>query len=286
MTRKSRIGESRIRQLKPGEPVPEGEPRRYTSDSRGYVRLRWRVGKGEYVETYEHRLIAGLPAAEVHHDNEVKDDNRPENLHVLGKSEHAAEHGARASETASRWTQWGGLRSQVAYDKQQSRLAREAARREWVADVAARYRAGSSTTELAAQLGKSAGTISRALREAGQAPRRGRKTAYQAGPNARQLVHGRAGMRCERCDKNLTWGGGQIHHRRPRGMGGSRASDTNTPANLLLLCLLCHKWVEENRTAALADGLLVRSATNPEAVPVRLLHGWFGLDIDGSKHPV
>lgn len=284
LARKSRIGETRIRQLKPGEPLPDGEPRRYVSDRRGYVRLRWKVGTGEYVETYEHRLVAGMPDGEVHHGNEVKDDNRPENLHVLDKASHAAEHGARTSRRSKRHIEWGGLKSQQAFDKQQSRLAREAARREHVAGIAARYKTGETTIDIARSLGVNNSTISRALREAGIAPRNGKK-AHQVGPTVRQIVQGRAGMRCERCDRNLTWGGGQVHHRRPRGAGGSRAADTNTAANLLLLCLACHEWVESNRAAAMACGLLVPSCTDPASVAVEITRGRVLLSEDGQALP-
>ena len=48
-----------IRSLRPGEPQPEGEPRRYTN-SAGYVRLRWKLAVGEYVETYERDETASL----------------------------------------------------------------------------------------------------------------------------------------------------------------------------------------------------------------------------------
>lgn len=44
--------ERRIRQLGASEPDPPGVPRRYVNGA-GYVRLRWKVGKGEYVERYE-----------------------------------------------------------------------------------------------------------------------------------------------------------------------------------------------------------------------------------------
>lgn len=81
----------RLRYLQRGEPVPEGEPRRYKASS-GYIRLRWNVGPGQLVECWEHRYVMGFPDAHVHHKNGVRDDNRPENLEVLSPSDHAAEH--------------------------------------------------------------------------------------------------------------------------------------------------------------------------------------------------
>lgn len=64
---------------RPGHPM---------ADSRGYV--------------YEHRLVAaeqlGRPLRRgevVHHRNGIKTDNRPENLEVLSRWEHAVEHRSR-----------------------------------------------------------------------------------------------------------------------------------------------------------------------------------------------
>lgn len=79
---------ARIRQLKPGDPIPSGTPKRYPND-RGYIRLRWRIASKMYVECYEHRLACGLPAGKViHHENRIKSDNRPQNLKPLTHSEH------------------------------------------------------------------------------------------------------------------------------------------------------------------------------------------------------
>jgi hypothetical protein len=81
-----------IRSLGPDEPIPEGEPRRYPN-GRGYIRLRWRVGPGEYVECYEHRVIAGRPPGrQVHHRNRDRGDNDPTNLAPLTTAEHGREH--------------------------------------------------------------------------------------------------------------------------------------------------------------------------------------------------
>lgn len=124
---------SRIRILKPGERVPPGEPRRYGSTD-GYVRLRWRVGKDEYVEVREHRVFDGVvtTAAHVHHRNHQRDDNRPENLLAVTTTEHGAHH-------------------RVLDD----------------AEVARRYLSGESTITIARALGVNTATVTRSLQRSG-----------------------------------------------------------------------------------------------------------------------
>lgn len=82
----------------------------------------------------------------------------------------------------------------------------------------------------------------------------------------REAVYERAGHACEMCGQSR--GPLAIHHRRPRAMGGTRREDTNSPANLLLLCDSDHRWVEANREKALARGYLVRQHDDPALVPV------------------
>lgn len=82
---------NKIRQLRIGDAIPLGVPARYPS-KRGYVRLRWKVGVYEYVEVYEHRIVAGLVSRHVHHKNEDKSDNSPDNLKPVSTLEHGAEH--------------------------------------------------------------------------------------------------------------------------------------------------------------------------------------------------
>jgi hypothetical protein len=76
-----------------------------------------------------------------------------------------------------------------------------------------------------------------------------------------------------------------IHHRQPRGMGGTRRLTANSLAVLMLVCGTgvtgCHGYVERNREWALAQGFLVplpvpdrpTDATNPVVVPITLYSG-------------
>lgn len=68
-----------------------------------------------------------------------------------------------------------------------------------------------------------------------------------------------------------------LHHRRPRGMGGSHWSGINLPSNIMLLCgsgtTGCHSIVETRRAAAVAAGWLVLSRTDPATVPCLIEHG-------------
>lgn len=97
-----------IRQLRPGEKIPAGQPRRYKS-SNGYMRLRWRIAPNTYVETYEHRVFEGAvtTAEHVHHLNHDRTDNRPENLEPLSAWEHYMEHASPYADEAIRLYQEG-----------------------------------------------------------------------------------------------------------------------------------------------------------------------------------
>lgn len=86
-------------------------------------------------------------------------------------------------------------------------------------------------------------------------------------------------------DRGFGW---SIHHRRPRGMGGAwRREDTNSPANLVILCGTgtgsCHGWVESNRFKAYELGLLVRQNVTPSQIPIQhAVHGLGWLTDDGE----
>ena len=84
--------------------------------------------------------------------------------------------------------------------------------------------------------------------------------------SVRGIVFNRAEGMCEKCGGR----GQSIHHRKPRGAGGTKIADV--ASNLLLLCgsgtTGCHGWVERNRVQALADGYLVRRVDDPALIPV------------------
>ncbi|MDG3012172.1 HNH endonuclease [Rhodococcus sp. D2-41] len=61
----------------------------------------------------------------------------------------------------------------------------------------------------------------------------------------------------------------QIHHRRARGMGGTKRDSTNFPSGLLHVCWVCHAHIESNRERALRAGWLVSQNDEPAHVPVR-----------------
>lgn len=87
-------------------------------------------------------------------------------------------------------------------------------------------------------------------------------------------VVGRARSECERCGRwcgEGTWR--EFHHRRPRGMGGAandRARVLAEAANCLLLCHLCHRWIEAHRDTSLEEGWLVALSDEPAEVPARV----------------
>ena len=80
----------------------------------------------------------------------------------------------------------------------------------------------------------------------------------------------RDGYRCVRCgtpiegDRGVHW---SLHHRAPRGMGGTRRPEVNSPSNLIPLCgsgvTGCHGFVESHRAEALDAGWLVSRHTDP-----------------------
>lgn len=101
------------------------------------------------------------------------------------------------------------------------------------------------------------------------------------------IIERRSGGLCELCGGKAT----NTHHRRSRGMGGSRDPVTNSVVNLLRLCgsgtTGCHGHIERNRTWAYENGLLVPRYGPPVGtVPVHLQVGLVLLTPQGGYQPV
>lgn len=105
-----------------------------------------------------------------------------------------------------------------------------------------------------------------------------RQTGFS--PLVRCLIYERSAGRCERCD---VWASdAEIHHRRPRGMSGTRRPETNYASNGALLCGQCHRVVESHRSKAFDDGWLVRQSHNPAEIPVLRRGVLVRLDVEGG----
>ncbi|ORL34997.1 HNH endonuclease [Prescottella equi] len=79
-----------------------------------------------------------------------------------------------------------------------------------------------------------------------------------------EMVLMRSGGNCEvMAGPSCLLSAHQIHHRRPRGMGGTRRASTNAPSALLHVCWPCHGHIEANREKALKNGWLVSQGDEP-----------------------
>lgn len=82
----------------------------------------------------------------------------------------------------------------------------------------------------------------------------------------------RAGGRCEICGAAVIHRqGGEVHHRLPRGSGGSSDPAKGQASNALLLCLDHHRYVETNPPDVYDNGWKIRHGHAPSEVPALLL---------------
>ena len=102
----------------------------------------------------------------------------------------------------------------------------------------------------------------------------------------RARVMARSGGFCEARIPGCRDEASQIHHRRPRGAGGSRDPRTGQAANGYALCLPCHDYIERNRAEARDKGWLVRQGADPREIPVFRYRRWVLLDDEGGIRPV
>ena len=175
-----------IRRLAPGEPLPAGTPRRYKNRA-GYVRLRWKVGKDEYLETYEHRVVDATvtTAPHVHHRNHIRDDNNPSNLEPITEREHARRHRVldhdlicdlyRAGRTTTAISSVVGCNSAtvsriLAASGVRARTQSDYGPQRTIAELRAAHASSTSAVMLADLLGVAVKTARRLMRENGLQP--------------------------------------------------------------------------------------------------------------------
>lgn len=107
------------------------------------------------------------------------------------------------------------------------------------------------------------------------------------GGNRRTVLARSAGL-CERCARWLANIPADIHHRRPRGMGGTSKPEIHQPANLLALCRDCHRWVEENRALALEQGWLIsqHDTREPYEIPIYAHGSWYLVNLEWHPYDI
>lgn len=100
----------------------------------------------------------------------------------------------------------------------------------------------------------------------------------------KQTILDRAGDHCEVCGVNKPV---DIHHRIPRGAGGSKDERLGQPSNGLAICRPCHDLIESRREFALDRGWLIhrgwsmRNDVSAADVPVIWQGDWALLSDDG-----
>lgn len=111
------------------------------------------------------------------------------------------------------------------------------------------------------------------------------------------LILARSSGSCEILTQDCVHLLSEIHHRRPRGMGGSRRTGTDSAANGLAVCRACHNRIESKRTWARLNGFLVIQGEDPADVPVwwrcryhrvrtQWTKAWVRLDNSGLLIPI
>jgi 5-methylcytosine-specific restriction protein A len=98
--------------------------------------------------------------------------------------------------------------------------------------------------------------------------------------DVRKVIQSRAKDRCEICGSLALYH--QIHHRRPRGMGGSKDPVVGSAANGIWVHPHCHSKIESERERARENGWLVPQASDPSKVPFKKYNGWVMLNEDGT----
>lgn len=265
--KRSPLKQARIRQLRQGEPVPGGEPKRY-ENAKGYVRLRWKVGPHEYVEIYERDASGSLVR---HQDSEVKrlDHEAIARLHDAGLSTVAISKALDCdSSSVSR-----SLRGRGRVPRGRSHYAQDVDEDE----VLRRYAAGEGYSSIRSDLGVSAERVKRILvehgvdlRGVGRVERPVEEVSYNTEfERMKPLVRERSRGRCEAMvSLRCTGRGTHVHHRKLRSQGGK-----NDLVTLVDVCMWCHSHIHANPRQSFEKGFLVSSTADPAAIPIRPWRG-------------
>lgn len=83
-----------------------------------------------------------------------------------------------------------------------------------------------------------------------------------------ELVTARSQNYCECMSTGCTLIAEHIHHRRPKGLGGTRRPESQWASNALHVCLRCHLKIHAMPTWSRTHGFLVRQSDEPATVPL------------------
>ena len=108
------------------------------------------------------------------------------------------------------------------------------------------------------------------------------------------IILTRSGGYCEILTEGCTQRANQIHHRRPRGMGGTKRPESNEAANGLATCEACHRYCEtQAREWARNHGFIVPQGADPASRRVWWRCRWWSnrkewvwLDNEGNMNDV
>lgn len=109
-----------------------------------------------------------------------------------------------------------------------------------------------------------------------------------------KLIYERDSYACARCGKAAPPYKRQLHHRKPRGMGGrNNDNSVDFPENIVLLCgsiatdpSSCHYAVENYRAIALSDGWLCHEDEDPREKLILARDGEWHRLIDDQWDPL
>ncbi len=241
-----------IRSLRPSESDPPGEPRKYKNRD-GYTRLRWKIGKGEYVERYE-RDESGTLMRDRPPQRRFLDGDLIERLYAEGRptTEIASLLDCDASHL-SRVLRARGVEMRKTGDYHGSFDPDEAVRIYQEKQV--------GIEELAREMHVSPTRVWLALRERGVTRKPGRRHGSRNGSKPkyetelkrlRPKVFERANGICEVKVPCCIGKATVVHHLRRRSQGGD-----NSLGNLKACCDPCHRYIHANIAWAYANGHLI-----------------------------